>query len=94
MQTAYVLRGHLDAEGVIVLDEPAPLPPGPVLITVLPDEHVPSGAGYTPEEHAELWNEIDAIGALEGPLPPQDGLSAKDADTILYGTDIKANDVH
>ena len=36
MTTAYVLKGHVNADGTVVCDETAPLPPGPVELTIKP----------------------------------------------------------
>ena len=94
MQTALVIKAHVNDDGTIVLDEPAPLRPGPVLLTVLPvGREELASAPYTDEEYAELWRRIDAIAALPGPPPPEDGLTAKDAETILYGPHNSTNDV-
>ncbi len=94
MQTAYVIKGHISDEGALVLDEPTPLTPGPVIVTVLPVvEHVPVQDGYTDEEHAALWERIDAIAAMPGQLAPDDGLSARDSETVLYGSQNGPNNV-
>jgi diadenosine tetraphosphate (Ap4A) HIT family hydrolase len=94
MQTAYVIKGRITDEGVIVLDEPAPVATGPVLVTLVPVEHLSTSSGYTAEESAELWSQVEAIAALQGPLPPEDGFSAKDADAILYGPNRGTGNVH
>ena len=74
MQTAYVVKGHIDAAGTIVLDEPTPVPPGAVLVTIQAiDEHQETSAGYSSAERAELADRIAAIAALTGPPPPDDG---------------------
>ena len=53
MQTAYVVKGHIDAAGTIVLDEPAPLPPGAVLVTIQAiGEHRDAPSGYSDAERA------------------------------------------
>ena len=94
MQTAYVLKGHLSDDRTIVLNEPTSLPPGPVIVTVLPEEQLLSTtSGYSDEERAELWKRIDAITSLTDPIPPADGLSAKYADALLYGQDTSTNNV-
>ncbi len=86
MQTALVIKAHVNDDGTIVLDEPAPLRPGPVLLTILPVEREElAGAPYTAEQHAEVMAQIAAIAALDDPMPPDDGLSAKDYKQILYG---------
>lgn len=94
MATAHMLKGHVDEQGTLVLDEPAPLMPGPVLVTVQPVE-MPLVAedGYTDEELAEFLDRIDAIAAIPAPAPPDDGLSAKDYKHILYGPQNGPNDV-
>lgn len=94
MQTAYVVRGHIDAEGTIVLDEPAALTPGPVILTILPvrDREL-SVEIHSNQQQADLWSRVDTIAALPGPLPPEDGLTARDADVILYGAHNGTNDV-
>ena len=87
MKTAYVVKGHIDSEGTIVLDEPAPLPPGPVLVTIQKiEDQQPSTSGYNDTERAELADRLAAVAALTGPPPPDDGLTSKDYKTILYGT--------
>ena len=87
MKTAYVIKGHISDEGNIVLDEPARLVPGPVLVTILPVEaSTHESTGYSDDERAELRRQIAAIAALEDPGPPDDGLSAKDYKEILYGS--------
>jgi hypothetical protein len=93
MQNAYVVNGRITDEGLIILDELPPLAAGPVVVTILPANHISAQVRYTPEEYSELWTQIDRIGAQEGPLPPDDGLSARDADSILYGSNPQANDV-
>ncbi len=76
MQTAYVVKGYIDAAGTIVLDEPAPVPPGAVLVTIQAiNERQESPAGYSSAERAELDDRIAAIAALAGPPPPDDGLT-------------------
>ena len=95
MQTAYVVKGHIDSKGTIVLDEPAPLPPGPVLVTIQKIENRQlSASRYNDAERAELDARLAAIAALGGPPPPDDGLTAKDSKTILYGIEGEAADVH
>ena len=94
MRTAYVIKAHISAEGTIVLDEPAVLAPGPVLVIVLPlGDHPPAGEGYTQAERDELSSRLASIAALPGPQPPDDGLTAKDARTILYGSHAGMGDV-
>jgi len=94
MPNAYVVKAHVSEEGAIILDEPAVLQPGPVLLTVLSvDQQSSEAGGYTDEQHAELWQRLDRIAALGGPPEPDDGLSAKDAEAILYGTQHGPNDV-
>ena len=94
MQMAYVLKGHISAEGTIVLDEPATLVPGPVLVTVLPLADQPAtSSGYTEQEHAALWSQIEAIVALAGPPAADDGRGAKEYKAILYGPDAGTSDV-
>lgn len=94
MQTAYVIKGHISDEGTLVLDEPTPLTPGPVIVTVLPvEERVAAQDGYTDEEHTALWERIDAIAALPEQSAPDDGLSARDAETVLYGSQNGPNNV-
>ena len=94
MRTAYVIKAHISAEGTIVLDEPAALAPGPVLVTVLPiGDQPPTGEGYTEAERDELSRRLASIAALAGPPPPDDGLTAKDAKTILYRSHAGPGDV-
>ncbi len=94
MPIAYVVRAHVSEEGTIVLDEPAVLQPGPVLLTVLPvDQQSSEAGGYTDEQHAELWQRLERITTLGGPPGPDDGLSARDAEAILYGTQHGPNNV-
>jgi hypothetical protein len=94
MQTAYVIKGHISDEGTVVLDEPARLAPGPVLVTTLPVEaSAAEPGGYSDDERAELRRRIAAIAALEAPGLPDDGLSAKDYKEILYGSRNGAGDV-
>ena len=94
MRTAYVIKAHISAEGTIVLDEPAALAPGPVLVTVLPiGDQPPADEGYTQAERDELSSLLASIAALAGPPPPDDGLTAKDARAILYGRHSGTSDV-
>ncbi|MBA3946023.1 MAG: hypothetical protein H0X37_15835 [Herpetosiphonaceae bacterium] len=94
MQTAYVIKGHINDVGTLVLDEPTPLTRGPVIVTVLPVvDHEFVQNEYTEEEHASLWQRLDAIAALPDPAAPNDGLSARDAETILYGSQNGPNNV-
>jgi hypothetical protein len=94
MQTAYVVKGHIDAAGTIVLDEPAPVPPGAVLVTIQAiDPHQEAPAGYNSAERAELDDRIAAIAAIAGPPPPADGLTAKDAKRMLYAAEDDISDV-
>ena len=94
MQTAYVVKGHISDEGALVLDEPAPFTPGPVIVPVFPvGEQAPAQDGYRDEEHAALWERIDAIAALPDQSAPDDGLSASDAETMLYGSQNGPNNV-
>jgi hypothetical protein len=93
MRTAYIVKGHIDATGTIVLDEPAPVPPGAVLVTIQTiDEHQETPAVYNSAERGELADRIAAIAALVGPPPPDDGLTARDYKHILYGTEDQAAD--
>jgi hypothetical protein len=95
MRTAYVVKGHIDAAGTIVLDEPAPVPPGAVLVTIQTiEERHEASTGYSTAERTELDERIAAIAALADPPPPNDGLTAKDAKRILYGAEDEAADVH
>ncbi|HZB94497.1 MAG TPA: hypothetical protein VE268_00925 [Herpetosiphonaceae bacterium] len=94
MKTAYVVKGHVSDEGTIILDEPAALVPGPVLVTIMPvEEPEPAMSAYTDEEHAELLRRIAAIAALPEASAPDDGFSAKDYKAILYGPENGPNDV-
>ena len=94
MRTAYIVKGHIDAAGTIVLDEPAPVPPGAVLVTIQAiDERQETPEGYNSAERAELADRIAAIAALDGPPPPDDGMTARDYKRILYGTEDQAADV-
>lgn len=34
MTTAYILKGHVNPDGTVVCDEKAPLPPGPIELTL------------------------------------------------------------
>lgn len=94
MQTVYVIKGHIDDAGTIVLDEPAPLPAGRVLVTIQQiDAPTDSADGYSEAERAQLDACIAAIAALEGPPPPADGLTAKDYKAVLYDATDDATDV-
>ncbi len=94
MKTAYVIKGYISSEGTIMLDEPAPLVAGPVLVTIMPVEDFSNGAsGYTQEEHDELLREIAAIAALPEERPAGNGFMAKDYKAILYGPDNGPGDV-
>jgi hypothetical protein len=85
MQTAYIVKGHIDAAGTIVLDEPAPVPPGAVLVTIQAiDERQETPADYNGAERAERADRIAAIAAIAGPPPPDDGLTASEYKRMLY----------
>ncbi len=67
-----------------MLDEPAPLPPGPVLVTIQKVEaQTPVASGYRDAERAELSDRIAAIAAITGPPVPDDRQTAKDYESIL-----------
>ena len=94
MQTAYIVKGHIDSTGTIVLDEPTPLPPGPVLVTIQQIEDAAAPAdGYSAAERAELDARIAAIAALVGPPPPDDGRTARDYKAVLYGAENETGNV-
>ena len=94
MKTAYVGRGHIEADGTIVLDEPAELTPGPVQVTIMHQaDETPQPPTYTPERHMELMARLASIAALDAEPSPDDGLTAKDYKTILYGSEHRAGDV-
>lgn len=94
MKTAYVLKGHMTQKGTIVLDEPAPILTGPVLVTLqsLEELDIPSSE-YTDAEMAELKRRLEIIHSLDNPEPLNDGLSAKDYKEILYGITNGESDV-
>jgi hypothetical protein len=91
MDGSLVLKGHVDDQGTVFVDEKAPLPPCQVRVVVEPvaASSPEREAVETPADNqtrqAKLRNWVEQIRAVKCQPPPDDGLGAKDYKRILYG---------
>ena len=94
MQTAYVVKGYINAQGTLVLEESVFVEPGPVLVSIIPTStHTAQPEPANNDDWVLFWNQVEDIIALPSQLVPADGWSAKDSKNLLYGSANGTNDV-
>jgi hypothetical protein len=82
MKTAFIVKAHVNRNGRVISDEPVPLPPGEVDITVQATAALPQRKLRTKRQIAKLTRCVRRIQNTKAPSLKKDNRSI---DEIVYG---------